>query len=140
MAISRGTSPFGQRGIEGDSVHKFNKALKPFARDLRKHLTDVEQLLWSKIRRKQLAGAQFYRQKPIGPYIVDFYCPAKQLVIELDGGQHFTEKGENSDMERDRYLRSLGFVVLRFTNRDVLQSLDGVLTTILDHVSSPNLP
>jgi very-short-patch-repair endonuclease len=64
----------------------FNKRLKILARELRKNMTDAGKLLWSKIRRKQLKGYQFYRQKNIGDYIVDFYCPAGKLIVEVDGG------------------------------------------------------
>jgi very-short-patch-repair endonuclease len=63
----------------------YNKTLKEFSRNLRHNMTDAERLLWSKIRGKQLKGYQFYRQKPIGNYIVDFYCPKANIVIELDG-------------------------------------------------------
>ncbi|MBP9011503.1 MAG: DUF559 domain-containing protein, partial [Syntrophaceae bacterium] len=64
----------------------FNKKLKPAARSLRSNMTDAERLLWSRIRKKQISDVQFYRQKNIGNYIVDFYCPQGRLVIELDGG------------------------------------------------------
>ena len=71
----------------------YNKDLKPFARELRKNMTDAELHLWNRVRRKQINGYQFYRQKNIGSYIVDFYCPAAKLIIELDGSQHYTEEG-----------------------------------------------
>ena len=108
----------------------FNKHLKPYARDLRKNMTDAERYLWSKIRRKQLKSYQFYRQKSIGNYIVDFYCPAVKLVIELDGGQHYTPEGKTSDEKRDNYLASLGLTVLRFSDREVFTNIDGVLKKI----------
>ena len=73
-------------------------------------MTDSERKLWSKIRRKQLKGFQFLRQRPIGNYIVDFSCPEAKLVIEVDGGQHFTETGIEKDNSRDKYLNSLGAV------------------------------
>ena len=66
----------------------YNKKLKARSRELRSSMTDAEIALWVKLRRKQLHGLQFYRQKPLGKFIVDFYCPAAQLVIEIDGGQH----------------------------------------------------
>jgi len=113
--------------------------LKSFARELRKNLTDAEQTIWSKIRRQQL-GYRFYRQRPIGPYIVDFFCPLHRLVIELDGGQHYAEVGQANDATRDQYLRSLRLTILRFSNRDVMENLDGVITTILNNFTSPNLP
>ena len=112
----------------------FNKKLKPLARALRKNLTDAETALWAKIRRKQLKDKQFYRQKNIGNYIVDFYCPAAKLIIELDGDQHYTDKGRKQDEVRDRYLQHLGFTVLRFSSREVLKNFDGVLETIYDYL------
>ncbi len=112
----------------------FNKKLKPFARELRKNMTEAEKLLWSKIRRKQLKGYQFYRQKNIGNYIVDFYCPAAKLVIELDGGQHYTPEGMQKDRERDDYLTNLGLTVLRFSDRDVFTNMTGVLQKIYEHL------
>lgn len=105
--------------------------LKLFARDLRKNQTDAEQLLWSRIRRKQLLGYRFNRQRPIGPYIVDFYCAGARLILELDGGQHFEDRGKANDGERDARLGQQGLTVLRFSNRDVLENIEGVLTTIV---------
>ena len=87
----------------------YNKALKSIARDLRKNTTDAEKLLWTRIRKKQLQGFQFHRQKNVGQYIVDFYCPASRIVIEVDGGQHYTDDGARKDKARDDYLELLGF-------------------------------
>ena len=108
----------------------YNKELKQFSQQLRKNMTDAERRLWSRIRGKQLKGSQFYRQKTIGDYIVDFYCPKAKLVIELDGGQHYTEEGKEKDEVRDNYLTGMGLQVLRFSDRDVLTQLDGVLEKI----------
>ena len=105
----------------------YNKGLKPFSQQLRKNMTDAERRLWTRIRCKQLKGLQFYRQKTIGDYIVDFYCPQAKLVIELDGGQHYTEEGKEQDKVRDEYLVSLGLQVLRFSDREVLTQADSVL-------------
>jgi very-short-patch-repair endonuclease len=112
----------------------FNRRLKGFARGLRKNPTDAEFKLWQNIREKRIRGYQFYRQKNIGNYIVDFYCPAGKLIIELDGGQHYSEEGMESDEIRDNYLTGLGFTVLRFSDRDVLKNLDGVLQRIYEHL------
>jgi very-short-patch-repair endonuclease len=117
----------------------FNKKLKGLARELRTRMTDAELVLWGKIRKKELKGFQFYRQKNIGNYIVDFYCPAAQLVIELDGGQHYSEVGMEKDKIRENYLASLGFTVLRFSDRDVLKNMDGVLQRIWEHLENPPL-
>lgn len=109
----------------------YNKRLKSLARELRKNMTDAERLLWKKVRKKQLKGCQFYRQKIIGDFIVDFYCPAAKLVIELDGGQHFTREGSSKDERRDQDLEELGLKVLRFSDRDVFKKTDGVLERIV---------
>lgn len=116
-------------------VRHYKGYLLANAGELRSNLTDAEQLLWSRIRRKQLFGFKFNRQKPIGKYIVDFYCFEAKLIIELDGGQHFTEVGIDSDQVRDRYLRSQGFTVLRYSNRDVLKNIVGVLVDITERLN-----
>ncbi len=108
----------------------YNKGLKPFSQKLRKTMTDAERKLWSRVRGKQLKGLQFYRQKPIGDYIVDFYCPKAKLVIEIDGGQHYTEIGKEKDTIRDEYLAGEGLQVLRFSDRNVLTQRDAVLERI----------
>ena len=74
-------------------MQPYNKNLKQPSRDLRNNMTDAEQLLWQRLRRKQILGLQFYRQKPILNFIVDVDCPAANLVIECDGGQHYTAEG-----------------------------------------------
>lgn len=109
----------------------YNKKLKRRARELRSRMTDAEVFLWSKLRRKQLYGVIFSRQKTIGNYIVDFYCKAAQLVIEIDGGQHSLEEAALRDAKRDTYLRGMGLMVLRFSNLDVLKCIDGVIGTIV---------
>ena len=73
----------------------YNKVLKKYSRRLRNEMTDAEKKLWLQVRGKQLKGFQFYRQKPIGNFIVDFYCPKANLVLELDGGQHYSEDCES---------------------------------------------
>ncbi|MBI4619984.1 MAG: DUF559 domain-containing protein [Desulfobacterales bacterium] len=96
----------------------YNKTLKEYSRRLRKEMTDAERSLWSKIRGKQLKGYQFYRQKPIGNFIVD---------LELDGGQHYTEEGITKDRRRDNFMRSIGLRVLRFSDREVFENIEGVI-------------
>ncbi|WP_374574328.1 endonuclease domain-containing protein [Acinetobacter sp.] len=111
-------------------MQPYNKYLKLPSRDLRNNMTDAEQMLWQRLRRKQILGLQFYRQKPLLNFIVDFYCPAANLVIECDGGQHFTDEGLEADRVRDEVLVELGLVVLRFSNRQVLTEIDGVVEQI----------
>ncbi len=93
-------------------------------------MTDAENILWTKLRRKQLKGYPFYRQKVIGKFIVDFYCPKANLVIELDGGQHYSETGKAKDTARDGVLREKGIKVLRFSDREVFENMDGVMQGI----------
>src|SRR5690606_4913709 len=89
--------------------------------------TRAEQILWNSIRSRTIAGCKFVRQEPIGPYIVDFVCRSRKLVIEVDGGQH----AENPrDAVRDGALRKRGYRVLRFWNNDVIGNTEGVLETI----------
>ncbi len=93
-------------------------------------MTDAEKALWSRIRGKQLKGYQFYRQKPVGNFIVDFYCPKANLVLELDGGQHYTEGGKERDRRRDDFMRNIGLRVLRFSDREVFESIEDVIGKI----------
>ena len=109
---------------------KYNPQLKTRARALRSNLTDAERRLWSRLRGKQVLGIQFYRQKPIGNFIVDFYAPTKRLVIELDGGHHFDTAQASYDRRRSEYLAKLGLKVLRFDDRQVLLELDSVLQVV----------
>ena len=111
-------------------MQPYNKNLKQLSRDLRNNMTDAEQLLWQRLRRKQILGLQFYRQKTILNFIVDFYCPAANLVIECDGGQHYTADGLEADRARDQALGQLGLNVLRFDNRQILTEIDGVVEKI----------
>jgi very-short-patch-repair endonuclease len=101
--------------------------LKFNARQPRKDMTDAEQVIWTLIRRKQLLGVQFYRQKPIGSYIVDFFAPKAKLVVEVDGAQHMAVDHARRDRQRDAYLVNLGLSVLRFNSLQVLQETDAVV-------------
>lgn len=117
-----------------------DKRLKEYSRILRKNMTNAEVLLWSKIRRKSIDGYQFYRQKIIGRYIVDFYCHKAKLVIEVDGGQHYSLECRQKDMVRDNYMARLGLRVLRFSDRDILENLDSVLETIWRYLQYEKSP
>lgn len=111
-------------------MKRYNPKLKDNSRALRTNMTDAEQALWHRVRRKQIRGVQFYRQKPLLSFIVDFYCPAAKLVIELDGSQHFETEHQAKDQERDEALAGFGLHVLRFDNRQVLLETDAVLNVI----------
>ncbi len=112
----------------------YNKNLKQLSRQLRQSMTDAERHLWTKIRMKQLKGYQFYRQKPIGDYIVDFFCPRAKLVIEVDGSQHSSDEMTEYDRIRDEHMRGLGLRVLRFTNIEVLANIEGIIESIIENM------
>jgi very-short-patch-repair endonuclease len=104
------------------------------ARQLRKNPTDAERLLWQKLRLWQVDGCKFRRQQPLGPYIVDFVCLQKRLIVELDGGQHAQQK--DYDKGRDGWLVGQGFLVLRFWNNDALKNIDGLMEVIAKELKS----
>ena len=122
----------------------YNENLKQLPRQLRENMTDAERHLWAKIRMKQLKGYQFYRQKPTGDYIVDFFCPRAKLVIELDGSHHLVGEKIEHDRIRVEHLSSLGLRVMRFTNTDVLTHINGVIESIIENMEkiplSPPFP
>nr|WP_050568412.1 endonuclease domain-containing protein [Vibrio jasicida] len=93
-----------------------------------------EEVLWQKIRRKQL-GVKFRRQHGIGRYIVDFYCAELSLVIEIDGDSHFSTEGKEKDTKRDAFIETLGIKVLRFTNEEVMKQTESVLERIIQFSS-----
>jgi very-short-patch-repair endonuclease len=107
------------------------KALKHgFAKQLRTASTDAERKLWSILRHHQVAGLRFRRQQPVGPYVVDFYCPAAKLIIELDGDQHGEDRRVEYDEARSVWLSSHGYRVLRFPNWQALKNPQSVLDEI----------
>ena len=111
-------------------IIQYDKTLKSRARSLRRRMTVQERLVWTYIRNKQILDVQFYRQKTINRYIVDFYAPSVKLVIEIDGSQHSEPEMLERDQRRDAYLQSLGLHVLRFENGVVEQGLDLLLIDI----------
>jgi len=122
---------------------KVTPRLRTNARALRKNSTDCERLLWSELRDHRLNGARFRRQVPIEHFVVDFVCHIAKLVIELDGGQHFSDDGERADAARTAVIESKGFRVLRFSNHDVMTNRTGVLETVAAALASaptPTLP
>ena len=108
------------------------------ARELRRNPTDAEKRLWSKLRLKQIDGHRFRRQVPIGPYIVDFACLARRLIIEVDGGQH--DSRAIQDDARTAWLEREDFRVLRFWNNEVLGNIEGVYETIVAHLTDGSVP
>jgi very-short-patch-repair endonuclease len=120
---------------EGHFYRPFKKNPVKFARLLRRNMTDVERKLWKCLRSRQFEHLKFRRQYPIGNYIVDFICVEKNLIVELDGGQHCENK---KDAMRDAWLKSQGYRLLRFWNNEVLENLEGVLQTILQAATNPH--
>ena len=91
-------------------------------------MTDAERLLWSHLRNRELGGFKFRRQHPVGPFIVDFICVDKNVVIEVDGGQH--DENKELDIQRSAYLNNMGYKVFRFWNNEVMQETEAVLEAI----------
>ena len=108
--------------------------LKTRRKELRNNATPAERLLWGILQHSNLGGYKFRRQHSVGPYILDFYCPAAGLAIELDGDSHFTDDAVAYDQERTAYLNSLQITVLRFLNTDVYDNLAAVGETVLQTI------
>lgn len=106
------------------------KPLKENRRALRNESTMEEKMLWNALKNSQLDGKKFRRQHSIGRYIVDFYCPSEKLIVELDGQHHFTPGGQELDFERDEWLRSQHFRILRFENWQVRRDINCVVEAI----------
>jgi len=104
--------------------------MKELARSLRRNATEAEKILWERLRDRQLQGLKFLRQYPIGPFIADFCCRDRRLIVELDGEVHESAQETARDAERDTYLKGLNYVVLRFPNQRVLEDPKSVLRDI----------
>ena len=109
----------------------YNPLLKDRARELRKAGNLSEVVLWKRLRNKQFKGYNFDRQKIIGNFIVDFYCPNRGVVLEIDGSSH--DNKQEYDTERNAFLEGLGLTVIHVTTGDVLNNLDGVMKFLLYH-------
>ena len=114
------------------------RSLLSNAKTLRSQQTEAEQRLWYHLRAHRFLGLKFKRQKPMGPYIVDFACLEQRLIIEIDGGQHAEQV--DYDQRRDAWLRSQGYTVLRFWNDEVMRQLDEVLEQIRCTLTVSPLP
>jgi very-short-patch-repair endonuclease len=114
---------------------RYKAQLTHKARQLRKDMTESERFLWSRLRGKQLLGVQFYRQRPIGKYIADFYAPRTRLVVEVDGSQHLEAEHTEQDKRRDSYMAAVGLTVLRFNSREVLEETDVVVEVIYQTIA-----
>ncbi|WP_051231752.1 endonuclease domain-containing protein [Kaistia adipata] len=112
----------------------YRKPLTDRARILRRDMTDAERQLWAGLKQASPEGVRFRRQVPIGRYIVDFACLSLRLVVEVDGGQHYSDAGMARDAVRDAWLRAEGFRILRVSNHDVLTNLEGVVIAIISGI------
>lgn len=119
--------------VQKRSLRKMLRSVRPFP----------ERVLWQRLKQRQLAGVKFRRQASVGRYVVDFYAPQKKLIIEIDGAGHMRASAQTYDQERDAFLSSLGLRVIRFTNVDILENMEGVIEVILaslDHRTPPPAP
>ncbi len=109
--------------------------MKDKARALRKNQTDAELAIWQLLRAKRVKGLKFRRQHPIPPYIVDFICAERKLIIEADGGQH--TDAVKYDQKRTAFLESKGYTVIRFWNNEILTNIEDVYENIIKHIEKP---
>ena len=117
--------------------HTNNSKLTDNAKTLRKNMTREERHLWYDFFKT--LSVTVNRQKVIGKYIVDFYIATSKVVIELDGSQHYNDKGIENDEIRDKYFNSLGITVLRYSNLDVKERFEGVCEDILNHINTSSV-
>jgi very-short-patch-repair endonuclease len=108
--------------------------IKVFAKQNRQKQTQAEVVFWEAVRRKEFEDFKFYRQRPIGRYIADFYCPKLNLVVEVDGPIHEEPEQKEYDQYRDKVLRGKGLTVIRFLNEQVIQDLTGCLESIKQYI------
>ena len=125
------------RGVPSNNERERTRQLRDRAREMRANPTPAERRLWGMLRDRRMPSFKFKRQHVIDPYIVDFACLERSVIIEADGGQHCDK---DADRQRDAYLRRKGFRVLRFRNNDVLENPDGVFEMICATLHTPHPP
>jgi len=119
----------------------FNSTAQKIKRQfLRNRPTNAEKILWYHLRGNNLGGYKFRRQQGIGPYIVDFYCPAVKLVVELDGDSHYQDGAARRDTERQKFIEAQSIKVLRFTDNDIRENLSDLLDIILKELKNRTTP
>jgi len=117
--------------------HLFNKLdFLERRKKLRRDVPFCEKKLWQFLKGKQLQGIKFRRQFGIGPYVVDFFCPRHRIAIEVDGDSHYEENAEKNDRLRTSFIESKGIRIVRFTNTDIVENIDGVIETIRSELCS----
>jgi very-short-patch-repair endonuclease len=119
-------------------VVPYNKNLKEISKKLRHRPTEAERCLWKRLRLKHL-GYVFHRQKPIGGYIADFYCPEAKIVIEIDGDYHSSTETADNDRVRDEIMHNLGMTILRIPNSEILNDTDRVISKIMQMLADSTL-
>jgi len=130
-----GGSVTGPANCKRPMTLHYNRSIeKAKRRFLRHHMTNAETLLWAHLRNRQLLGYKFRRQHSVGAYVIDFYCPEKELALELDGESHNTKKAREHDMERKEHLERFGIHSLRFKNEEVFDDIKKVLSSIVERV------
>ncbi|OGU60758.1 MAG: hypothetical protein A2X64_05535 [Ignavibacteria bacterium GWF2_33_9] len=115
-------------------MYNYNKYLKEKSQRLRRNLTHSEKIFWNEVRARRFEGLKFIRQFPLGPFIFDFYCPEKSLLIELDGETHLEEEVRENDLKKDNFARVNGFILLRFKDEVIEESVGKVLEKIKEVV------
>ena len=133
LLVEEPVGEYGRAGIDGRLTadrKNWEDKLKPFSRQMRHHATEAEDALWQALRNRKLADVKFRRQHTIGPFIVDFFSPDHQLIVEVDGGIHDGAEQAAYDAGRTVELEKLGYRLIRFSNEEVLESLPAVLQTI----------
>lgn len=128
--------------LSKDSLSRLREraGVRVHAQALRQNATDAENLLWRHVRAKQLGDCKFRRQHPLGPYVLDFVCLERGLVVELDEGQHSEGQQLHHDQVRTEWLQAQGYTVLRFWNHEVLQQTSDVLARVLQALTPDPLP
>jgi len=111
---------------------KYNKNIRA---NLRNNQTIYEKILWERLKGRKIKGHKFNRQYGVGRYILDFYCPQEKLAIELDGSQHYTKEALEYDRIRSKFLSTLGIVVLRFKNQEVIDDIEKVIQKIEEKIT-----
>ncbi len=118
------------------SLLKYHRNMNIFARELRSNMTVAETVLWKQIRKRQIYGVQFYRQKPLGIFIVDFFAPKAKIVIEVDGEYHQESNILRNDHRRDQFFKMNDILVLRYSNDQVLHNFKDVFYDIRNKVKA----
>jgi very-short-patch-repair endonuclease len=132
------TPPHLRRGLRGGrkamAVHYNKSTMKLQRKALRNALSKAERIMWNHLSRRQMNGYKFRRQHSVDQYVIDFYCPALKLAIEINGDSHFMFGAEEQDRIRQEHIESFGIQFLRFTNEEVIKNIDGVCQIVYNKI------